>query len=82
MCRLAFEHAESATMLIAAGPFTSATALVRLQYEALVRAMWLVFAASEQAVSKLMCELTADSADKANNSPMLSKMLDELYSTT
>ena len=78
MCSIAFEHAESAKMLIAAGNFTSATALVRLQYEALVRAMWLVYAASEQAVSKLMCELTADSANKANNLPMLSEMLAKL----
>jgi len=78
VCSIAFEHAESAKMLIAAGNFTSATALVRLQYEALVRAMWLVYAASEQAVSKLMCELTAESAIKANNLTMLSEMLTNL----
>lgn len=39
MCSIAFEHAESAKMLISAGNLTSATGLVRLQYEALVRAM-------------------------------------------
>lgn len=78
MCSIAFEHAESAKMLIAAGNYTSATALVRLQYEALVRAMWLVYAASEQAVSKLMCELTAESAIKANNLTMLGEMLTNL----
>ena len=78
MCSIAFEHAESAKMLIATRNFTSATALVRLQYEALVRAMWLIFAASEKEVSKLMCELTTDSADKANDLPMLSEMLVKL----
>ena len=78
MCSIAFEHAESAKMLIAARNYTSAIALVRLQYEALVRAMWLFYAASDQAVSKLMCELTSDSASKANNLPMLSEMLSKL----
>ncbi len=78
MCSIAFEHAESAKMLIATGNFTSATALVRLQYEALVRAMWLLYSATDQAVSKLMCELTSESASKANNLPMLSEMLTKL----
>lgn len=78
MCSIAFEHAESAKMLIATGNFTSATALVRLQYEALVRAMWLFHSATDHAVSKLMCELTSESASKANNLPMLSEMLAKL----
>lgn len=80
MCSIAFEHAESAKILLASGNFTSATGLVRLQFEALVRAMWLLYAASETAVSKLMCELTADSASKANKLPMLSEMLEKLKS--
>ena len=78
MCSISFEHAESAKMLISSGNFTSATGLVRLQYEALVRAMWLLYAASETAVSKLMCELTSESSHKANKLPMLSEMLDKL----
>lgn len=78
MCSIVFEHAESAKMLLAAGNFTSATALVRLQYEALVRSIWLLYAASDIAVSKLMCELTSDSAAKANKLPMLSEMLNKL----
>lgn len=75
MCSIAFEHAESAKLLIATGNFTSATGLVRLQYEALTRAMWLLYSASDHAISKLMCELTSESADKANKLPMLSEML-------
>jgi len=78
MCSIAFEHAESAKILITNGNFTSAIAIVRLQYEALVRAMWLFYAASEQDVSKLMCELTSKSANKANTLPMLSGMLANL----
>lgn len=62
MCSIAFVHAESAKMLISGGNLTSATGLVRLQYEALVRAMWLLYAASDTAVSKLTSELTQEAA--------------------
>lgn len=78
MCSIAFEHAESAKMLISAGNLTSATGLVRLQYEALVRAMWLLYAATDTDVLKLTSELTQETADKANKLPMLSEMLEKL----
>jgi len=78
MCSVAFEHAESVKMLLASRNFTSALGLVRLQYEAFVRALWLFFAASEFAVSKLMEELTQDSSKKAEGLPMLSEMLKNL----
>ena len=78
MCSIAFEHAESAKMLISAGNLTSATGLVRLQYEALVRAVWLLYAASDAAVSKLTSELTQEAANRANKLPMVSEMLEKL----
>jgi hypothetical protein len=78
MCSVAFEHAESTKILIASGNFTSATGLVRLQYEALVRAIWLLYAASELSRSTLMSELNHESAKEANKLPMLSEMLKNL----
>lgn len=78
MCSIAFEHAESVKILLASGNFTSATGLVRLQYEALVRAVWLLYAASDTNVSKLINDLTANSAHKANQLPMLGEMLAKL----
>ena len=80
MCSVSFEHSESAKMLLAAGNFTSALGLVRLQYEAFVRAMWLYFSASEIAVSKLMAGLTHESVKRAERLPMLSEMLKKLES--
>ena len=77
MCSIAFEHAESAKMLVATGNFTSAISLVRLQYEALVLATSF-FSATDNSIAKLMCELTAESANKANNLPLLSEMLAKL----
>lgn len=78
VCSIAFEHAESAKLLVTTGNYTSAVGLVRLQYEALVRAMWLFYAASDDAVSKLMRDLCTESAQKANSIPMLTEMLEKL----
>jgi hypothetical protein len=78
LCDVAFEHAESTKLLIATGNYTSAIGVVRLQYEALVRAMWALYAASDIALSKLMSELTPDGAKRAEKLPMLSVMLKKL----
>jgi hypothetical protein len=76
---VAMEHAESLKMLIAGGNCTSAIGLLRLQYEALVRAIWLSYAASPNVVSELCSELTSKSARRASNKlPMLSEMLTKL----
>lgn len=66
MCSVSFEHTESAKILLATRNFTSALGLLRMQYESLVRAMWLYYAASDIAVSKLMASLTNESAKRAN----------------
>ena len=57
------------------GRYPSAAALLRVQYESLVRALWLLYAASEPQVDLMMAELTHESAKKANKIPMLSEML-------
>lgn len=78
LCSVALEHAESAKILIVSGNLTSAVGLLRLQYEALVRAVWLFYAASDRAVEKLAVELTDEKAKKAEKIPMLSEMLSKL----
>lgn len=78
LCSVALQHGESAILLTKVGNFTSAVGLIRLQYEALVRAVWSLYAASDGAVEKLAAELTTEKARKARNMPMLSVMLKEL----
>lgn len=78
MCGVAFEHAESLKMLIARDNFTSATGLLRLQYEALVRAVWLQYAATDKVTSRLMGEFNQETAKKADRLPMMTEMLNEL----
>jgi hypothetical protein len=47
LCAVVMEHALSIKLLMHSHAFTSALGLLRLQYEALVRAHWMIFAASE-----------------------------------
>lgn len=63
------------------GNFTSAIGMTRLQYEALVRAIWVFHAASESLISKLSDELTPESEKAASKMPMLSKMLNQIEKT-
>ena len=78
VCAIAFEHAESVKTLANAGNFTSSVGLLRLQYEALVRALWLYYAAPDSAVEKLAAELTHEAAQRASNLPMAVEMLEQL----
>lgn len=78
LCCVSIEHAQSLKALVALGNFTSAVGLLRLQYEALVRGMWVTYSATDEWVEKLSDELTADSAKRANKLPLLSEMLGPL----
>jgi hypothetical protein len=78
LCGVAMEHAESTKILISTGNFTSAIGLLRLQYEALVRAMWVLYVASEIAAKKVAQGLTVENAKKSEKIPMLSEMLTKL----
>ncbi|TVT83961.1 hypothetical protein [Pseudomonas sp. H3(2019)] len=78
MCSIAFEHAESVKVLIGAGNFTSATGLLRLQFEAFVRGMWLIYVADADSVALLMSELSDEGMVKAQKMPTPAAMLDEL----
>jgi hypothetical protein len=78
MCGVSLEHAESVRILIATGNFTSSLGVLRMQYDALVKALWLLYAASESSVDKLMSELTHEGAKRADKAPGLSEMLGAL----
>lgn len=75
---ISLEHAIGLLTLLGSGVFTSTFALFRVQYEALTRGIWLLYGASEDWVEKLSAPLTTENAKKANEGPMLAKMLDEL----
>jgi len=75
MFSISFEHGCSIRLLIEAGNPTSAFGLARLQYEALVRGVWLSCSANEAAVTRLCGELSDASMERL---PMVSEMLKNL----
>lgn len=75
---LGFEHAQSLKYLTAAGLCTSASALLRVQYESLVGAICMHHCASDQEVELILAKLTRETAKQVSKIPTLSRMLDEI----
>ena len=75
---LSLEHAAGALVLIGQGFYPSAITLMRVQFESLVRGIWLLHTASDTWVDKLSEPLTMESAKRANEGLMLAEMLKEL----
>lgn len=72
---VAFEHGRAVRALIAQDMVTSALSLIRLQHEALTRAVWAFYAATDLAIDKLSAPLSKDTEAVANKLPMLNDML-------
>ena len=78
MLSLAFEHSHSARMLLHTGFLPSALVVHRSQFEAVLRSLWVLYAASDDAVAKLSAELTLETELAAKNIPSVSKMMEDL----
>ena len=80
---ISIEHAASLRFLIAhAKCNTSAFALFRLQYEALVKAYWSLYVANGEQLDLIVGELSNERAERNNKElPSISKMLIELKNT-
>ncbi|MDF4004980.1 hypothetical protein P3W33_16385 [Luteibacter sp. PPL552] len=78
MCLVAMEHATALRALVALGLPTSAVSLMRMQFEALTRAMWLLYAAGDAAIDKLLAPLTPGSEQAAKNLPGASEMIEQI----
>jgi hypothetical protein len=74
-CNASWDHGRGLRLLIGAGLPTPAIGLMRLQYEALTRSVWLLYAATDVEVEKLNAPLTAESEKAANKAPMLAGMM-------
>lgn len=78
LCAVSFEHAASLQILASAGHFTSSLGALRMQYEALVKAVWALYGASDTSIAKLQSELNDQTAKSADRVPSLGEMLSEL----
>lgn len=74
MCLVALEHGSSTRQLAMCGNFTSAICIIRSQFEALTRAMWLLYSASDLKIEntmKTLSELLQNADQKPSNSEMI-----------
>lgn len=76
--QVALEHGRALRVLVADGLPTSALSLMRLQHEALVRALWLLYAASDLAIDTLSVPLSKETESAARSLPMMAEMLKQL----
>ena len=77
MCSVALEHSVSLRQLVLNGNYTSAICIMRSQFEAVTRATWLFYAASEQKIDntmKTLSELSQNADQKPSNSEMIAKL--------
>lgn len=79
-CLLSAEHATIVRLSFSAGAPASGTAVLRLQYEALLRGAWLLHAASDSQVGKLTGVLTLEAEQAAKNLPGALAMLESVKS--
>jgi hypothetical protein len=77
-CSLALEHWHSARALLRAALLPSALVVHRAQFEALVRSVWVAYAASDESVSKLAATLTLETEQVAKNIPQVAEMMQDL----
>jgi len=74
-CTLSLEHAYILRTAFGSVAPNSGAALLRLQYEALLRAAWLLYAASSEQVAKLSASLNTEAEQAAKNLPGNMEML-------
>jgi len=77
-CSLSFEHWHSVRLLLAAGLLSSALAVHRSQFEAVLRSVWLTYAASDSDIAKLTANLDLKSEQAAKNISQAQHMMEAL----
>lgn len=77
-CSLSFEHWDSVRLLLAAGLLSSALVVHRSQFEAVLRSVWLTFAASDSDIAKLTANLDLESEQAAKNISQAQDMMEAL----
>ncbi len=74
-CTMSLEHFVATLSLLKSGMLPSAAIVHRAQFEALLRSIWILYAASEEQLSKLSAKLTAETEQNAKNLPQTSDMM-------
>lgn len=77
-CSLAFEHWHSVRLLLAGGLLPSALVVHRSQFEAILRSIWLTYAASDADVARLVSDLSVEAEQAAKNISQTQHMMEAL----
>lgn len=77
-CSLALEHWHAVRVLLRSGFLPSALVAHRSQFEAILRSVWLTYAATDSDVSKLAANLDLDSEQAAKNISQTQHMMQAL----
>ena len=77
-CSLALEHWNSVRVLLRVRLLPSALVVHRSQFEALLRSVWLTYAASDSDVSRLAADLNPESEQLAKNVAQAQNMMEAL----
>jgi uncharacterized protein DUF6988 len=77
-CSMSLEHWDATRSLLASGLLPSGLVVHRAQFEALVRSVWVLYAASEEKIGKLSAALSDESEQAAKNLPQIAEMMGEL----
>jgi len=72
---VAIENAHSLQCLMSIGNCTSAISLLRLQFDALTRSVWLLWGVFEKKVERIMQDLSVDTANADNGLPSHAEMI-------
>lgn len=75
LCQLTFEHGVAIRALLGAGLHTSAVALLRVQFDAVVRGAWLLHVANDEQAERLAAPLTPEGEQGAKNLPSTHDMI-------
>lgn len=78
MCDVAIEHAHSLQNLMNTGNYTSAVSMLRLQFDALTRSVWLLWGATESKVDRIMQDLSVETANADNGLPSHAEMIKQI----
>lgn len=74
-CSMSLEHWTATLSLLRAGMLPSAVVVHRSQFEALLRSIWILYAAPEEQLSKLSANLTVETEQSAKNLPQAADMM-------
>ena len=74
-CSMSLEYWAATRSLLKTGMLPSAAIVHRAQFEALLRSIWILYAASEAQLFKLSAELTIETEQNAKNLPQTTDMM-------